>query len=97
MEYDPSSYYRHKHLQEKPLPSSPSLQRLCHKGGNSKNVILNLFQHLVNSNGYETLKRDQGNKITIATQSLCGGIEVRRLGESHCRHSQATSETSIRT
>src|SRR3972149_4198906 len=82
---------------ERRLVAASHARRRCHLGGNSKKVILNLFQHLVNSNGYETLKRDQGNKITIATQSLCGGIEVRRLGESHCRHSQATSETSIRT
>lgn len=27
-----------------------------------KNVMLNLFQHLIKSNGYETLKRVQGDK-----------------------------------
>jgi hypothetical protein len=32
--------------------------------------MLNLFQHLIESNGYETLKRVQGDKITIVTQSL---------------------------
>jgi hypothetical protein len=31
--------------------------------------MLNLFQHLIKSNGYETLKRVQGDKITITTQS----------------------------
>jgi len=30
------------------------------------------FQHLIKSNGYETLKRVQGDKITIAEQSPAG-------------------------
>ena len=47
-------------------------QRLCRKGEIGKNVMLNLFQHLIKSNGYETLKRVQGDKITIMTQSLKG-------------------------
>jgi len=34
--------------------------------------MLNLFQHLIKSNGYETLKRVQGDKITITTQSGWG-------------------------
>ena len=45
---------------------------LCHKGEIGKNVMLNLFQHLIKSNGYETLKRVQGDKIKITTQSLGG-------------------------
>jgi hypothetical protein len=31
-----------------------------------------LFQHLIKSNSYKTLKRVQGDKKTIATQSLEG-------------------------
>ncbi len=42
--------------------------------------MLNLFQHLIKSNGYETLKRVQGDKITIVTQSP--GERVRGT-ESH--------------
>jgi len=34
--------------------------------------MLNLFQHLIKSNDYETLKRVQGDKITITIQSLMG-------------------------
>jgi hypothetical protein len=34
--------------------------------------MLNLFQHLIKSICYETLKRVQGDKKWIATQSLCG-------------------------
>ena len=30
--------------------------RLCRKGGKVKNVMLNLFQHLIESKTYETLK-----------------------------------------
>jgi len=41
-------------------------------GRNGKKVMLNLFQHLIKSNGYETLKRVQGDKITITTQSPKG-------------------------
>jgi len=37
-----------------------------------KNVMLNLFQHLIESNSYETLKRVQGDKKCIATQSPGG-------------------------
>jgi len=48
-------------------PLSPG--RLCRKGENGKNVMLNLFQYLIKPNSYETLKRVQGDKITIATQS----------------------------
>jgi len=61
-------------LHPPPSPLTPSLSpwRLCHKGGNGKNVMLNLFQHLIKSIGYETLKRVQGDKITITTQSLGG-------------------------
>jgi len=54
-----------------------SLWRLCHKGEIGKNVMLNLFQHLIKSNGYETLKRVQGDKITITTQSPDGRGEER--------------------
>jgi hypothetical protein len=34
-----------------------------------ENVVLNVFQHLKESNTYETLKRVQGDKTVIATQS----------------------------
>jgi hypothetical protein len=34
-----------------------------------KNVMLNLVQHLMESISYETLKRVQGDKKIIATQS----------------------------
>ena len=37
-----------------------------------KNVMLNLVQHLMESISYETLKRVQGDKKIIATQSLKG-------------------------
>jgi hypothetical protein len=37
-----------------------------------KNVMLNLFQHLMESITYETLKRVQGDKKGITTQSLRG-------------------------
>ena len=50
----------------------PPPLRLCHKGENAKNVMLNLFQHLIKSNAYETLKQVQGDKKTIVTQSLKG-------------------------
>jgi hypothetical protein len=35
---------------------TPSLWRLCRKRGKVKNVMLNLIQHLKESNTYETLK-----------------------------------------
>ena len=35
-------------------------------------VMLNLFQHLIESMCYETLKRVQGDKKGITTQSLGG-------------------------
>ena len=50
-----------------PLPS-----RLCRKRGKVKNVMLNLFQHLKESNTYETLKWIQGDKTVIATHSPRG-------------------------
>ena len=59
-------------LENAPLTPSLSPLRLCHKGENGKNVMLNLFQHLIKSNGYETLKRVQGDKITTTTQSRWG-------------------------
>jgi hypothetical protein len=37
-----------------------------------KNVMLNLFQHLMESITYETLKRVQGDKKGITTQSPVG-------------------------
>jgi len=52
---------------------TPSLRRLGRKEENGKNVMLNLFQHLIKSNSYETLKRVQGDKIMITTQSLGKG------------------------
>jgi len=47
-----------------------------------KNVVLNSFQHLTKSRGYETLKypessSGQGDEIVIATQSLWGERGVR--------------------
>ena len=53
--------------------NSLPLERLCRKGENGKNVMLNLFQHLINSMSYETLNQVQGDKKAIATQSLDGG------------------------
>ena len=50
-----------------PLTLTLSPTRLCRNGGKGKNVMLNLFQHLIKSNGYETLKRVQGDKTTIVT------------------------------
>ncbi len=38
-----------------------------------KNVMLNLFQHLLESITYQTLKRVQGDKKGITTQPLGGG------------------------
>ena len=65
-----------------PLTLALSRLRLCRNGGNGKNVILNLFQYLIKSNGYETLKRVQGDKITITTQSPWGeGIYVKNCIE----------------
>jgi hypothetical protein len=46
--------------------------------------MLNLFQHLIKSNGYETLKRVQGEKTTIATQSPRS--EGRGEGERRDQH-----------
>jgi hypothetical protein len=40
--------------------------------GMVKSVMLNLFQHLMESTSYETLKRVQGDKKLIKTQSLVG-------------------------
>jgi len=51
----------------------PPLRRLCRNGGNGKNVMLNLFQHLINSMSYETLNQVQGDEKAIATQSPGGG------------------------
>ena len=53
----------------------PSPWRLCRNGGNGKNVMLNLFQHLINSMSYETLNQVQGDEKAIATQPLVGGGE----------------------
>ena len=41
---------------DKEKQGSPSPLRPCRKGGKMKNVMLNLFQHLIESNTYETLK-----------------------------------------
>ena len=38
----------------------------------AKTVMLNLFQHLIESNTYETLNRVQGDKKGVKTQSLEG-------------------------
>ena len=64
-------------MSNEPPHPSPLATRLCHKGENGKNVMLNLFQHLIKSNGYETLKRVQGDKITITTQSRRGEGRVK--------------------
>jgi len=37
-----------------------------------KNVMLNLFQHLIESNSYETLNQVQGDKTGVTPQSLRG-------------------------
>jgi hypothetical protein len=66
---------------------------------NGKNVMLNLFQHLIKSNSYKTLKRVQGDKKTIATQSLEGGrilrdkFQISLVGS----YSPPTNVTSIAT
>jgi hypothetical protein len=41
-----------------------------------KNVMLNLFQHLMETITYETLKRVQGDKKGITTQSPKGGGDM---------------------
>jgi len=38
-------------------------------GRMAKTVMLNLFQHLIESNTYETLNRVQGDKKAVKTQS----------------------------
>jgi hypothetical protein len=49
-------------------PLSPHFtKRLCRKGENGKNVMLNLFQHLIESTTYETLNQVQGDKKAITT------------------------------
>jgi len=51
-------------------PLSPPFVRDCVIISISgQNVMLNLFQHLIKSICYETLKRVQGDKICITTQS----------------------------
>jgi hypothetical protein len=45
-----------------PLTSILSRKRLCRNGKTGTNVMLNLFQHLMESISYETLKRVQGDK-----------------------------------
>jgi hypothetical protein len=37
-----------------------------------KNVMLNLVQHLIESNSYETLNQVQGDKTVVPTQFLRG-------------------------
>ena len=41
-------------------------------GERAKNVMPNLFRHLMESNSYETLNQVQGDKIIITTQSHGG-------------------------
>jgi hypothetical protein len=49
-------------------------------GAMVKNVMLNLFQHLIESNTYETLNQVQGDKKGFTTQSLKGeGVYFRSL------------------
>jgi len=38
------------------------VEKLCRNGENGKNVMLNLFQHLINSVSYEILNQVQGEK-----------------------------------
>ena len=38
------------------------VEKLCRNGENGKNVMLNLFQHLINLVSYETLNQVQGEK-----------------------------------
>jgi len=52
-----------------PSPQPSPQGGLCRKGENGKNVMLNLFQHLINSMSYETLNQVQGDKKAIVTQS----------------------------
>jgi hypothetical protein len=39
------------------------LPKLLQNGKNSKDVMLNLFQHLIKTMGYETLKQVQGDRM----------------------------------
>jgi hypothetical protein len=61
-------------LEEKEVSSLTSLPfpvRDCVAiGGMVKKVMLNLFQHLIESNTCETLNQVQGDKKGIATQPL---------------------------
>ena len=45
-----------------PQGTPSPVKRLCRNGKMMKNVMLNLFQHLIESMCYETLKRVQGGK-----------------------------------
>ena len=55
-------------LSPMPLPS----ETVSQLGEMVKNVMLNLFQHLIESNSYETLNQVQGDKRGVTTQSLGG-------------------------
>ena len=57
------------------LLKSPLPWGLCRNGENGKNVMLNLFQHLINSMSYETLNQVQGDEKAIATQPPRGEDE----------------------
>jgi hypothetical protein len=40
--------------------------------------MLNLFQHLINLIGYETLKLIQGDKSWVMAQPVCSGFDKLR-------------------
>jgi hypothetical protein len=65
-----------------PLTLTLSPMRLFHNRGNARFVTLNLFQHLIESTSYETLKQVQGDKKRIVTQFLKG--ERRKVRDVWC-------------
>ncbi len=56
------SLVNHKKIWKETSPTSPPLRGCVAIGEMEKNVMLNLFQHLMESISYETLKRVQGDK-----------------------------------
>ena len=78
------------------IPPTVALKRLCRNGKMVKNVmlsqVLNLiqdlrFQHLIESMCYETLKRVQGGKKWITTQSPRGeGRGLHKGVKMRCPH-----------
>jgi|GEM_PF-3033093 len=55
-----------------PPPHSSPIRGCVVTGEMVKNVMLNLFQHLIESNTYETLNQVQGDKKGFTTQPLKG-------------------------